>query len=217
MFRALAAADLNGDGCDDLLASAAGVTRLDSGLTAVYRGTPVGLDTLPVWSNARRAMDNDGLGTAGDLADVDGDGHLDLVLTAPLARHRGCIYTFSWQPEVQTLPADPSSSACGDSTQDTGNLGAFAAAGDFDADGHVDAIMVELAVDRSALWTARGGPDGLDETGVTRISAGGVAPRVSRLSSGDIDGDGFADVIVERLEGGTTWLRGSPTGLVQQR
>lgn len=212
-FRAFDAADLDGDGCDDLLAAAPGVSSADAGVTNIYRGTPDGLDPLPVWSNAREARDNDGLGTSGAFADVSGDGDLDLVLTAPYARMgAGCVYVFPWRPDTRTIASDPASGSCGEGAQ-INTLGIFVTLGDVNADGHADAVVVADGVERHTLWTARGGPDGLQEGPLIRLPEGEGPFGIARVSSTDVDLDGYADLIVENGAGGVLRLQGSPSGL----
>lgn len=213
-FRALAVADLDGDGYDDLLAAAPGL----AGLSAVYRGTARGLDPLPPWSIAR-THGNDHLGSAGAIADLTGDGAPDVALSAPRARALGCVYAFPWRPTAGLLPSDPSAAACGAGVRPSPTLGEAIGLGDFDGDGRADLVALETDVTTDRLWTTPGHREGFYEGGLTPLERRGSAPFYARhLTAVELDGDGYADLVVETLREGIPdailRFRGTPAGLV---
>jgi hypothetical protein len=183
----------------------------------VYRGTPRGLDTAPVWSVERSASDNDGRGSAGALVDVDGDGALDAVLSAPGARRVGCVYTFPWLEAARTLAADPSSTACAEGGRGPGNWGGAIAVADFDGDGHADLASVEQGASTDALWITPGDRAGLHEGPPVELTDSLGSGNVRRIFPAELDGDGYADLVVEVFAGAeaspTLRFHGSPTGL----
>ena len=213
-FQALAVADLDGDGDDDLLAAAPNL----AGLSAVYRGTARGLDTLPSWSIAR-TRGNDLLGSAGAIADLTGDGAPDVALAAPNARAQGCVYAFPWRPAAGLLPVDPSAAACGSGALANPTLGYAITLGDFDGDGHADLAALETDTTTDLLWTTPGHREGFYEGGLTPLGRRGSVPfHARRIAAVELDGDGFADLVVETLRedipDAIQRFRGTPTGLV---
>lgn len=213
-FRAHAVADLDGDGYDDLLAAAPGL----AGLSAVYRGTARGVDTLPSWSIARVATGGDALGRAGAIADLTGDGSPDVALSAPTARALGCVYAYPWRPMTRTLPIDPSSAACGSGNLSNPTLGDAVTLGDFDGDGHADLVALETNDGADLLWTTPGNREGLYEGGLTALVRRGSTPLHARvITAVELDGDGYSDLVVETLNGGApeaiVRFQGTPSGL----
>ena len=120
--------------------------------------------------------------------DFDGDGYADLAIAqAASAGARVHVHGGS----ATGLASDPTTTLLG-----PGGAGvAVAAAGDVDADGYAD-LVVGWPDDR-AVSVHRGGPAGLDPTGVP-LEAPDAAARfgASVASAGDFDGDGHADIAV---------------------
>jgi hypothetical protein len=210
-FHALAAADLDGDGADDLLAAASDL----SSVAMVYRGTAAGLDPLPAWTVARG---EDGFGRSGAIADLTGDGALDVALASPSARMRGCVYTFPWRAEARSLAADASSVACGAEVRATTFVGEIMALGDFDGDGFADLAAVERNESGDRLWTTPGDREGLFEGGLTALDRpGATGLRVRAMTAVELDDDGLTDLLVRVINTGSAdslvRYQGSPAGL----
>lgn len=210
-FHALAAADLDGDGADDLLASASDI----SPVAMLYRGTAAGIDSLPSWSVARG---DDGFGRGGAIADLTGDGALDVALASPSARGQGCVYTFPWRPETRSLAVDASSVACNAAVRSTTFVGAIMALGDFDGDGFADLAAVEQSAELDRLWSTPGNREGLYEGGLTALDRGSATGlRVRAMAAVELDDDGLTDLVVRVAgAGGADPLvryQGSPSGL----
>jgi hypothetical protein len=165
------------------------------------RGTlngAVGSKTSPTWEffvGARSAPVNTSWGTT---LDVNGDGLADVIVGAPEASNRtGAAYVYlagsggvSITPTTLASPAGPSG-AFGSSV---------ASAGDVNGDGFADVIVGALAANAyvGAAYVYLGGLGGLSTTPITLSSPSGPSGLfgASVASAGDVNGDGFADVIV---------------------
>ncbi len=203
---ALAAGDLDGDGYADLAVGSPFVRGSTSGEGAVllHQGSATG---LPPHSDERLvasdAAEGDELGTAvAFVGDVDGDGFGDLLLGVDVADgsvggassgmaylRYGALSGIDSSRELRLEPADGS---------DAWGLGIdVAAAGDVDGDGLADVI---IGVEGGSPQLHLGGEDGLDEDGRpvtssdTLAADAGFGRRVA--GAGDIDGDGYADILV---------------------
>ncbi|MCC6335889.1 MAG: FG-GAP repeat protein [Myxococcales bacterium] len=191
--------DVNGDGFADLLAGATGYQpagSADKGAAFVYLGGPGGLRDEPL---VRQAA---GIGLAAEFGsavsgagDVDGDGFADVVIGAPLAGlgSTGEVHVF------QGLARGPSEEF---STLDTQRPApAVAAVGDVNGDGFED--------------FAAGTPGGGSNPGGVVVAWGHGNPEMTSFAftstaspdsssrfgacvaaAGDVNGDGFADVLV---------------------
>src|SRR5215207_9518923 len=120
-----------------------------------------------------------------ELADIDGDGAMDIIASDPYRVGGGAAYVFSG--------AD-GSAICSWIRAGTNNYGyAIAAAGDVDADGTAD-ILVGDPFGRGSV-EVRSGADGTLIHEVIGLAAGdGLGTAVS--SAGDVDGDGHADLLL---------------------
>jgi hypothetical protein len=91
------------------------------------------------------------------------------------------------------------------------------AAGDVDGDGAPDLAAVEQGASTDALWITPGDRAGLHEGPPVEFSDGLGAGNVRRMFPAELDGDGYADLVVEVFAGGsaspTLRFHGSPTGL----
>ncbi len=216
--------DVNGDGYADVIVGAPDMGLsggfLD-GLAFLYEGDPSGVDEVTAWTE-RGDWNNLG-SSVGSAGDVDGDGFADLVLGAPgygagIARvYRGDA----------SGPHPPWSTYAGGQT-DAAFGSAVASAGDVNGDGYSDVIVGAplhdgSGVDDGQVQVFHGGPllprsdDAWSwQTGQT---GGGIGLRVA--PAGDIDGDGFGDVILgahafddgELDEGRALLFRGTWAGL----
>ncbi len=170
----------------------------------IFRGGPTGLSSLPQWEfEGEDAADDFGRSVA-SAGDVDGDGRSDLVVGASgsniPARDAGRAYLFL------SSPSGPD--AVPDWTFDGPNVNAWlgwsvASAGDTNNDGYSDVIVGAPNGTRTMSYEGRaylflGGGSGLASEPAWD-TAGGVAYRDLGLSvagAGDVDGDGFADLLV---------------------
>ncbi len=200
------AGDVNGDGFSDVIVGAYQYDngQPDEGRTFVYHGSPTGLATTPAWiaeSDQIGAEFGFSVATAGD---ANGDGYSDIIVGAPEYDQgqpdegRAFVYHGSatglatspaWTVENDQMEASFASSV--------------STAGDVNGDGYSDVIVGAPRCDggqtnegrarvyhgsaaglaTSAAWTAEGDQD-----------AAFFGSSVS--TAGDVNGDGFSDVIV---------------------
>ncbi|MBP7147218.1 MAG: FG-GAP repeat protein [Acidobacteria bacterium] len=221
------AGDVNGDGFSDVLVGGYKYDNpeWDEGRAWVYLGSaskpdPAGEVILPTWTSSNI----DVFGQSVASGDMDGDGRPDLIIGAPnfsdplLNAGRVCVYF-----------GGPRPTWCATGDDAGGSLGASVEnAGDVNGDGYDDLIAGAHLYDdsdgRAFVWW--GGPDGLPDTPGWDFSLPGAAALVgsSVAGAGDVNGDGFGDVIVgarsfghpEPEEGGAFVFLGSPAGLQRE-
>lgn len=195
------AGDVNSDGFSDIIIGSFGIGGSPS---LVHLGSPVGLGPTPVWTaqgNQEFASFGYSVATAGD---VDGDGYSDVLVGAPGFKHgeaqegraflyrgtaTGVALTESWTAESDQIAA---SFGCSVGT-----------AGDLNGDGFSDVIVGAFRFDGNEFDEGR--------TYAFLGSAAGLAPSPAWMSkgsepwagfglsvatAGDINADGFSDVVV---------------------
>jgi hypothetical protein len=165
------------------------------------RSGSTGTITGPVWQlwvGVRDAPIDTSWGTSSDF---NGDGYADVVVGAPVAAGGdGRLYVYHGGPSGS--PAAASQILLGSGF---GQLGySTASAGDVDGDGYADLIVGSpLASPGGRRWAGTasvflGGPSGLSATAARTLEGGEAGDQFgnSVSSAGDVDGDGYADVVV---------------------
>ncbi len=193
------AGDVNGDGFDDILVNILGA--------ALFLGSATGIvGTDPTTAHAHISGPGSVVSGAGD---VNGDGFADIILGAP-GLNNGTFGVFLGSPAGITATDFSQAQTI---VQGDGVLGIrVAGAGDVDGDGFDDVIVAARGYvggldSEGAAYVFRGGPAGI--VGTTLLDAyvrleshqSGATQRLNRSAmdvarAGDINGDGFADVIV---------------------
>jgi hypothetical protein len=212
-FSVATAGDVNGDGYSDVMIGApyhfAG--GAETGVAWLSLGSSTGLDDIEKWQN-RDIGDNPGdnfgwsVATAGD---VNGDGYADVIVGAP--HHTD---TSSQQGRAYLWYGNSSGISSYRDWDDTGGgVDAYfgssvATAGDVNGDGYSDVLVGSPGYSslRGKVYAYHGGPDVPSETAAwTKPSNQEMALfGISVGTAGDVNGDGFADLIVgaQRWDGG---------------
>jgi len=200
------AGDVNGDGYSDVIVGASGYDngQMEEGRAFVYYGSASGLSLTPDWiAESDQATANFGLavGTAGD---VNGDGYSDLIVGAPQYDNgqtdEGRAFVYHGSASGPSLTPDWTS----ESDQPVAWLGrSVGTAGDVNGDGYSDVIVGAHVFDQAETDEGRalvfhGSASGLSLTPDWTAEANQVNARfgISVGTAGDVNGDGYADVIV---------------------
>jgi hypothetical protein len=227
--HALASAgDVDGDGYGDVIVGAPNYNsgQFNEGRALVYRGTPAGVATSASWhvdSNQVGAYLGESVASAGD---VNGDGYSDVIVGAPFhdadtvggrafvyhGSSSGLATTYAWAGQAD-LP-------------DCVYGSKVACAGDVNGDGYSDVIVGAYGYGTPSYGRAfvyLGSSTGLATTPSWTADSGqqGAGFGVAVSTAGDVNGDGFSDVIVgawahdngETSEGRAFVYLGSHSGL----
>jgi len=215
---AVAAGDFNGDGRDDLAVGAPGKmpTGLPrSGALRVYFGAATGLTggvLLLEEAAGETSEANDLVGRALAAGDFNGDGFDDLAVGVPGEDlggtvDAGVVLLFPGSSSGLGAGTVIGAAAFAQAAGPGDQFGAALAAGDFNDDGFAD---LSLGVPGRSV----GGHPGAGAVGIMMGSAGGLAPSSwlvqegagessesgdhfgAALSTGDLDGDGAADLVI---------------------
>jgi len=224
------AGDVNGDGYDDLIISAAYYDNgeTDEGRVFVYYGSVNGLPSTPSWT-AESNQGGASCYSAATAGDVNGDGYSDIIAGAQFYDNgqidEGRVYAYygssSGLPSVANWTAE--------SNQAGAAYGIMVStAGDVNGDGYSDVIVGAQFYDNGQTDEGRayvyyGSASGLSDTAnwTAECEQNYSYFGISVSTAGDVNGDGYADVIVgapyfsngEASEGRAYVYYGSSTGL----
>ena len=204
------AGDVNGDGFDDILVSANGDSFDDTLMNAngavLFLGSAAGIvGTDP--TTAHTYISGPGVVVSG-AGDVNGDGFGDIILGAPGFTEASTFAVFLGSPVGITATDFSQAQTIAQGVQ----TWRVAAAGDIDSDGFDDVIVgvinyVGSLNSEGAAYVFRGGPSGivasseLDAYVRLESNQSEAVRRSDRVDfgvagAGDVNGDGFADVIL---------------------
>ena len=221
------AGDVNGDGFTDVIVGASGYTdgQADEGAAFLYLGSASGLATSSSWSGqADYANAEYGVSVA-SAGDVNGDGFSDIVVGARYHGGQGQ----AWVHLGSASGVASSAAWSQNSGQSNARFGGkVASAGDVNADGYSDLVVAAYGYDNGQnnegrVYLFPGSASGLATTATwtAEPNAADAAFGWALSSAGDVDGDGYSDVIVGapdisvgQFEEGKTYLySGSSSGL----
>ncbi len=202
-----AAGDVNGDGYDDVIVGAPGFDNgeTNEGGAFVYLGSASGLAATPAWT-AEGGPSSAFVGwTVGGAGDVNGDGYDDVIVgfeaRVYLGSASGLSTSAAWVgPAVNSV----------------------AGAGDVNGDGYDDVVVGPGAGEADLYLGSATGPSA--SPAWTWVEQELYFHAASVAGAGDVNGDGYGDVLVgvpgccdylldESLEGRVDAYLGSSTGL----
>ena len=226
------AGDVNGDGFADLIVGAPRFDNgeFDEGAAFVYFGSASGPSTAADWqgeSNKARAEFGTSVAGAGD---VNGDGYADMIIGARVfdngENDEGAAFVYFGSASGPSIAADWQAES---NKADTEFGSSVAGAGDVNGDGYADVIVGAPKFDnngasnKGAAFVYFGSDSGLAATAAWQAEGDDPFDRfgTSVAGAGDVNGDGYADVIVgarnfdtdQSLEGAAFVYFGSASGL----
>jgi hypothetical protein len=205
-FSVGAAGDVNGDGYDDVVVGSwlYDNGQGDEGRAFLYLGSASGLRTTPSWSaegNYPQVWFGYAVGTAGD---VNRDGYSDVLVGSPnytnIEAGEGRAFLYLGSPSG--LGATPAWTA--ESNQGGAQFGrSLSTAGDVNRDGYSDVIVGAPSYSNGQSGEGRaylylGSASGLSAAPAWTAESDQVSAAFgsSVSAAGDVNGDGFADVLV---------------------
>jgi len=207
------AGDVNGDGFSDVLV---GVPYFDNGQTdegraLLFLGSSAGLSTTPAWtaeSDQASALFGISVSTAGD---VNGDGFSDILVGASQYTNgqsqEGRVFVYHGSATGPSAAANWTA----ESDQANARLGfAVATAADVNGDGFSDILVgareyesSSAEADEGRVFVWYGSSTGLGPNGTpsnadwfAESNQAGAFMGISVATAGDVNGDGYADVLV---------------------
>ncbi len=225
-YSVSSAGDVNGDGYSDVIV---GVPDYDNGQTNegrayVYHGSAAGLSTTPDWtaeSDQEIAYFGNSVSSAGD---VNGDGYSDVIVGAyrydngQIDEGRAYVYHGS----ATGLSTSPDWTAESDQAEAWFGY-SVSSAGDVNGDGYSDVIVGvpdydNGQTDEGRAYVYYGSASGLSPTSdwIAELDQVEALFGFSVSTAGDVDNDGYADVLVGAPSLGNAYVyRGSDAGLSQ--
>ncbi|MEO6695444.1 MAG: FG-GAP-like repeat-containing protein [Ignavibacteria bacterium] len=226
------AGDINNDGYSDVIigASIYDNDQVDEGRVYVYYGSAIGLSLTPNWiaeSNFAGSQFGWSVSTAGD---VNNDGYSDIIIGAPLysngQTYEGRAFVYHGSAAGLSVTANWT----GECNQASGFYGySVCCAGDVNGDGYSDILIGANTYDNprrdeGKVYLYKGTATGVTVSMTwtpTTIASYFANFGASVSSAGDVNGDGYSDVIVgaysfdnsETDEGKVYVYHGSPAGL----
>ncbi len=208
-----AAGDVNGDGYGDVVVGAYAYDNgeIDEGRAYVYHGSPVGLGTSAAWtaeSGQAIAYFGSSVSAAGD---VNGDGYGDVIVGAYFYDNEESGEGRAYVYHGSGAGLSTSAAWTVESGQGHGGFGnSVSAAGDVNGDGYGDVIVGAYGYDNGQddegrAYVYHGSGAGLSTSAAWTAESdqayGNFGARVS--AAGDVDGDGYGDVMVGARYDGT--------------
>ncbi len=220
------AGDVDGDGLADLIVGAANKDNVASsdGGAYVYLGSTTGIaaasEVLLLASDAA-AYDYLGASVAG-VGDLDGDGYSDVAVGADSdddgGSNSGSVYVWYGSSSGIDTASEHKVTASNGASNDL--FGYSVGGGDVDGDGLADlAVGAYGASSKGAVYLYAGSTSGLSTSSEVELepasASSGDFVGYSVTLDGDLDGDGYADLVTGASSGDAVYVfYGSSTGLV---
>jgi uncharacterized repeat protein (TIGR01451 family) len=193
------AGDVNGDGYDDVIIGAPAAIS-NTGQVFVYLGTSGGLSATPALTLTGEPKYSHFGWSVGTAGDVNGDNYSDVVVSAPGgAGGEGRIYVYLGS----ATGLSPTPIFTDFDAQANNNFGySVSTAGDVNGDGHDDIIVGTYTytsnAGRAYVYLGSGDGRGLIAVPAFVVANGGTSGYFgsSVSTAGDVNKDGYADVIV---------------------
>jgi hypothetical protein len=196
-YSVATAGDVNGDGYADVVV---GAERYDDGRgrVLVYHGSSAGLGATPAFSVTGENNGDEFGGAVASAGDVNGDGYADVVVGAHYAGFdlEGKIYVYHGTSSGLTTTNVYSTTV----DEEFAYLGAaVASAGDVNGDGYADVLACATRYRAPGrVYVYHGGSGGLGTTCAVSFTNGITGARFGKslATAGDVNGDGYADVVI---------------------
>jgi hypothetical protein len=225
------AGDVNGDGYSDVIV---GAYLYDNGqgsegVAFIYHGSATGIATTAaalIERNQSAAFFGFSVSCAGD---VHGDGYSDVIVGAPQYDNGQSTEGAAFVLHGSATGINTTAAAILEENQANAQMGySVAGAGDVNGDGYSDVIVSAWQYDNGetgegAAFVYHGSPTGVNTIAAAMVESNQAAAQMgfSVAGAGDVNGDGFSDVIVgaytydngESEEGAAFIFHGSVTGI----
>lgn len=216
------AGDVDGDGIDDIIVGARWHTNGESkeGAAFVWFGSPLGLDPFPTvatadWMAESNQVDANFGYSVASAGDVNGDGIDDIVIGTPYydvasgGDNKGAAFIWYGNTNFSLTNGNPGNAdvtLLGDKN-DSEYASSVASAGDFNGDGFDEVIIGAPFYNATGPGSSEGSAflylgsnTGLSSTadwiGNGEFTIGGSGYGKSVAAAGDVNGDGFDDIMV---------------------
>ncbi len=228
-YSVASAGDVNGDGFDDLIVGANYFSDRD-GRAMVFHGSQIGLGDFPLWVEEPNHIGAEFGRSVARAGDVNNDGYSDVIIGGHLFSDGENDVGGAWVYLGSSVGLAPTPAWTQEGDQASARYGfSVASAGDVNGDGFDDVIVgspdwKNLSDDIVGhVWVYHGSSSGLatmPSWDFAGSQAGGELG-YSVATAGDVNGDGFSDVIVgqrgydnpEIAEGRAVVFLGAPNGL----
>ena len=226
------AGDVNSDGFSDIIAGSNlfSFGQTNEGVAIVYRGSATGIvNTTAAILQINQAGANMGISVA-SAGDINGDGYSDVIVGVPLYNGglagEGAATIFTGSASGINLTA----AATLESNQLNANMGqSVSSAGDVNGDGYGDVVIGANLYDKGqtdegAAFIYHGSAAGIVAVAVDTLESNQASANFGRsvAAAGDINGDGYSDVIIgchlydngQTDEGVAFVFQGSSAGII---